>query len=92
VKAVVLVNGTRVEISGKTQEIEVLKAEMPLFEQIFRRELKEPPKIADYRPDPNTGLAFMAILDEMERTTNRKIELLEEEGIDKIPSVEGVIY
>lgn len=91
-RAVALVNGTRIEISGKTQEIEVLKAEMPLFEQIVRRELKYPPPIADYRPDPNTGLAFMAILEDWERTTNRKVEVLERTDIDKIPSVEGVIY
>lgn len=87
-----MVNGTRIEISGKTQVIETLTAELPLYEQIIRRELKNPPKIAEYSPEPNTGLAFMAILDEWKYFTKRKVEILERTDIDKIPSVEGEVY
>lgn len=92
-KAVAMVNGTRIEISGKTQVIDTLIAELPLYEQIMRRELKNPPVTGGtFYPEPNTGLAFMAILENWKYTTKRKIEILVNEGIEKIPSIEGVVY
>lgn len=92
-RIVVMVDGTKIEVSGKTQKIETLIAENPLYEKLVRQELKKPPMMAGtFRPAPDTGLGFFAILEEWEDTTKRKIEVVCCEDVDKVPSVEGVVY
>lgn len=92
-KVVALVRGTRIEITGKTQKIETLTAELPLYESIMKRELLHPPAmLGTFYPDPNTALAFLSVLENWKYFTKRTVEILECEDIEEIPFEEGVVY
>ena len=92
VRVVALVDGQRVEVSGATQQMATLKAESPLYEHI-RTGMRNPPLLAGtYRPDEDSALAFISVIERWQRTREHEVEILVEQNIATIPSEPGVIY
>lgn len=92
-KIVAIIDGSRMELTGKTQVIETIVAENPLYESRVRRELKHPPAIGGtFYPEPDTALAFLALMASPRNITSRKVEVIECLDVDTIPYEEGVVY
>jgi hypothetical protein len=92
VRVVALVDGQRVEVSGATQQMAMLKAESPLYEQIRIGMLFPPPLRATYGPDTDSALAFLSVLNEWQLFGKHSVEILVVQNIAAIPSEPGVVY